>query len=86
MFPNDILLYILTGSGLVIGALAGKFIFAPGNKKKVADAQQQAQSIIKDAESKAETIRKELTGSVLRRLSIVARLKGTLRGALKTFE
>jgi ribonuclease Y len=59
MFPNDILIYILTGSGLVIGALAGKFIFAPGNKKKLADAQQQAQSIIKDAESKAETIRKE---------------------------
>ncbi len=44
---------------LVIGIVVGKFIFAKDNKKRVEDAENQVQSILKDAELRAETIKKE---------------------------
>ena len=59
MITNDILLYLLSGAALVIGVIAGKFVFSSSNKKKVDEALQQAQNIIKEAELRAETLRKE---------------------------
>jgi len=44
---------------LVIGIIAGKFIFAKNTKKQIEDAESQAQTIIKEAELRAETIKKE---------------------------
>ncbi|TKK65523.1 ribonuclease Y [Ilyomonas limi] len=44
---------------LVIGIVAGKFIFAKNTKKQIQDAEAQAQTIIKEAELRAETIKKE---------------------------
>ena len=44
---------------LVIGVIAGKFIFAKNTKKQIEDAESQAQTIIKEAELRAETIKKE---------------------------
>jgi ribonuclease Y len=44
---------------LVIGIIAGKFIFAKNTKKQIEDAELQAQTIIKEAELRAETIKKE---------------------------
>src|SRR5206468_7547033 len=44
---------------LVIGIIAGKFIFAKNTKQQIADAELQAQTIIKEAELRAETIKKE---------------------------
>ncbi len=58
MDPN-ILFAIIGGAALVIGILAGKLIFSKSTKRKIAEAEQQAQKIIKDAELRAETIRKE---------------------------
>lgn len=45
--------------GLAAGILLGKFIFAKSTKQLFDQAQQQAQQIVKDAEVKAETIKKE---------------------------
>src|SRR3954454_17675736 len=54
------LLYIIIGAvALVVGIIAGKFIFAKNTQKQLADAESQANSIIKEAELRAETIRKE---------------------------
>ncbi len=51
---------ILIGAvALVVGIIAGKFIFAKNTKKQIADAELQAQTIIKEAELRAETIKKE---------------------------
>ncbi|BAV09171.1 ribonucrease Y [Filimonas lacunae] len=44
---------------LAAGIIAGKFLFAKNTKKQVDDASLQAQSIIKEAEIRAETIKKE---------------------------
>lgn len=44
---------------LVGGIIAGKFLFAKDNQKRVDDAELQAQNIIKEAELRAETTRKE---------------------------
>ena len=44
---------------LVAGIIAGKFIFAKNTQKQVDDATNQAQSILKEAEIRAETIKKE---------------------------
>ena len=44
---------------LVIGIIAGKFIFAKNTKKQVNEAESQANSLLKEAELRAETIRKE---------------------------
>jgi ribonuclease Y len=44
---------------LVVGIVAGKFIFAKDNKKKLEEAELHAQNLIKEAELRAETVRKE---------------------------
>jgi ribonuclease Y len=54
------ILSIIVGAiTLVAGLLAGKFIFAPNTKKKIAEAEEQAQKIIADAQIKAENLKKE---------------------------
>lgn len=44
---------------LIIGIIAGKFIFAKNTRKQVEEAEAQAQKIVSDAELKSETIKKE---------------------------
>lgn len=44
---------------LIIGIIAGKFIFAKDTQKKIDEAELQSQTIIKEAELRAETIKKE---------------------------
>ena len=51
--------FIIGMVALVIGIIAGKFIFAKNTKKQIEDAELQAQTIIKEAELRAETIKKE---------------------------
>ncbi len=54
------ILYIIIGAvTLIIGVIAGRFAFAKNTKKQVEEADFQAHSIIKEAELRAETIRKE---------------------------
>jgi ribonuclease Y len=50
---------IIGASTLIVGLIAGKFLFAKNTKKQVEDAEQQAQNILKEAELRAETIKKE---------------------------
>ncbi|MES1218134.1 MAG: ribonuclease Y [Bacteroidota bacterium] len=51
---------IITGAiALIIGIIAGKFIFNKNTRKKVEEAELQSQTILKEAELRAETIRKE---------------------------
>jgi ribonucrease Y len=58
MDPN--IIYIIIGvSALIIGIIAGKFIFAKNTRKQIEEAEIQSQAIIKEAEIRAETIRKE---------------------------
>ncbi|TAH14580.1 MAG: ribonuclease Y [Sphingobacteriia bacterium] len=54
-----ILLIISATVALVIGVIAGRFIFAKNTKKQLEDAENQAQNILKEAELRAETIKKE---------------------------
>jgi ribonuclease Y len=58
MDPN-ILFIIIGGVALIAGIIAGKFIFAKNTQKRLEEADLQAQNIIKDAETRAETTRKE---------------------------
>ncbi len=54
------LIYVIIGIvALLIGVVAGKFIFAKNTQKQVEEAEAQAQSIIKEAGIRAETLRKE---------------------------
>ncbi len=54
------ILYLIIGAAaLIIGLIAGRFIFAKNTKKQVEEAELQAQTIIKEAELRAETVRKE---------------------------
>lgn len=54
------LIFIIVGiAGLLIGIIAGKFIFAKNTKKQIEEANQQAQKIISEAETKSETLKKE---------------------------
>src|SRR5262249_39339275 len=58
MDPNTI--YIIIGvCALIVGIVAGKFIFAKNTRKQIEEAEIQSQSIVKEAQIKAETIRKE---------------------------
>src|SRR5437762_12496436 len=51
---------IIVGAGaLIIGIIAGKFIFNKNTRKKIDEAELQSQTILKEAELRAETIRKE---------------------------
>ena len=55
-----IITYAIIGIvGIVAGIIAGKFIFAKDTRKQIEDAEQQAQRIISDAQTQAETIKKE---------------------------
>ncbi|MES2328459.1 MAG: ribonuclease Y [Bacteroidota bacterium] len=58
MDPN--VLYIIIGVGaLIVGLIAGRLFFAKNTKKQVEEAEQQAQNILKEAELRSETIKKE---------------------------
>ena len=58
MDPN--IIYIIIGvSALIVGIIAGKFIFAKNTRKQIEEAETQAQVIVKEAGIRAETIRKE---------------------------
>ncbi len=50
---------IIGVSTLIVGLVAGKFLFAKNTKKQVEDAESQAKNILKEAELRAETIKKE---------------------------
>jgi ribonuclease Y len=56
---QNILIYIVGGVALLIGIVAGKFIFAKNTKQKIDEAEAQAKKIVSDAEAKAETIKQQ---------------------------
>lgn len=57
---EPVILYAIIGVlSLIVGIVAGKVIFAKNTKKQVEEAEAQAQSILKEAGLRAETIRKE---------------------------
>lgn len=56
---SNIISIIIGASALLIGIIAGKFIFSKNTKKKLEETEAQAQSILKEAKLGAETIRKE---------------------------
>lgn len=57
---EPIIIYIIIGvAALIAGLIAGKFAFAKNTKKQAEEAEQQAQNIIREAELRAETIKKE---------------------------
>src|SRR3989337_3204126 len=58
MDPNVISI-IIGVAALIVGIIAGKFIFAKNTKKLVEEAELQSKSLLKEAELRAETIRKE---------------------------
>src|SRR4030095_10796184 len=58
MEPN-LLTYIVGGVALLIGIIAGKLIFAKNTRKKIEDAEQQAQKILSDAKTNAENLRNQ---------------------------
>lgn len=58
MDPN-IISIIIGVAALVVGIIAGKFIFAKDTKKIVEEAELQSKNVLKEAELRAETIRKE---------------------------
>jgi ribonuclease Y len=54
------ILYIIIGvAALILGIVAGKFIFAKNTQKQIQEAELQSQTILKEAELRAETIKKE---------------------------
>jgi len=58
MDPNVISI-IIGAAALIVGIIAGKFIFAKNTKKIVEEAELQSKTVLKEAELRAETIRKE---------------------------
>ncbi|MDB5222675.1 MAG: rny [Chitinophagaceae bacterium] len=56
---TQILPIIIGAAALIIGILLGKFLFAKNTKKQLEEADQQAQKIISDAKTQAETLKKE---------------------------
>lgn len=50
---------IIGALALVVGIIAGKFIFAKDTKQKLEEADLHAQNLLKEAELRAETVRKE---------------------------
>ena len=56
---QTVLSIIYSVVALVIGIIAGRVIFAKNTKKQVEEAEKHAQSILKEAELRAETIKKE---------------------------
>jgi ribonuclease Y len=55
----DILTIIISVAALVIGIIAGKFIFAQNTRKQVEEAEAQARKITGEAQLSAETLKKE---------------------------
>jgi ribonuclease Y len=55
----SIVTLIVAVVALLVGIIAGKFIFAKDTSKKIEEAELHAQNLIKEAELRAETIRKE---------------------------
>jgi ribonuclease Y len=58
MEPNT-LTYIIGIVALLVGIVAGKFIFHKNTRHKIEEAEQQAQKIINDAQASAENLKKE---------------------------
>jgi len=57
---DQTILWMIIGVGAGIGGLlVGRFAFAKNTKKQVEDAENQAANILKEAELRAETIKKE---------------------------
>jgi ribonuclease Y len=57
---DQTVIFIIIGLfSLLIGIVAGKFIFAKNTKKQIEEAEHQTQKIISEAEAKSETIKKE---------------------------
>ena len=56
---QNILFAIIGGAGLIIGIIAGKLLFSKNTKKQIAEAELLAQSILKEAELRGETFKKE---------------------------
>src|SRR6187399_1945102 len=56
---QNILFAIIGAAGIILGIIAGKLIFSKNTKKQVADAEVIAQSILKEAELRGETFKKE---------------------------
>jgi len=55
----NIITLIIAVAALVVGIIAGKFIFAKDTRKRIEEAELQAQTLIKEAQLRAETVRKE---------------------------
>jgi len=55
----SIVTLIIAIAALLVGIIAGKFIFAKDNKKIIAEGETQAQALLKEAQLRAETIKKE---------------------------
>ncbi|MDZ4070978.1 MAG: ribonuclease Y [Sediminibacterium sp.] len=56
---QTLVLIIAAPVALIVGLIAGKFIFAKNTQKQIDEAHLQAQNILKEAELRAETIKKE---------------------------
>src|SRR3954469_11207288 len=55
----NIITLIVAVAALLVGIIAGKFIFAKDTRKRVEEAELQAQTLIKEAQLRAETVKKE---------------------------
>src|SRR6476620_2676765 len=55
----NIITLIVAVAALLVGIIAGKFIFAKDTRKRVEEAELQAETLIKEAKLRAETLRKE---------------------------
>ncbi len=58
MDPN-ILIVIAAVVALIVGIIAGKFIFAKDTKKRIGEADEQAQKILAEAQATSENLKKE---------------------------
>ncbi len=56
---QNVLLMIIGVAALIVGLIAGRLIFSKNTKKQVEEAEYQAQNILKEAELRAETVKKE---------------------------
>lgn len=56
---DQMLTYIIGIVALLAGIIAGKFIFAKNTQHKVEEAEKQAQKIVSDAQTNAETIKQQ---------------------------
>lgn len=55
----NVISFIIGIAALIVGIIAGKFIFAKNTQKKIDEAESQSKNLLKEAELRAETIRKE---------------------------